>query len=143
MSTRGGSARQAYPRWVQGSVQPSQAPRCNIGAAEIRRRQLVAGAITATTVGIALALLALDTSPLARLAIWPFAGGAAIAWLQVVHRFCVRFGIGGIQNLGELGDERPVERGFLEADRWRSWQLIGQGLLIGLVVAVVFANLPI
>jgi hypothetical protein len=128
---------------VHQPVQARQAPRCNIGPAEIHRRQVTATVISAASVLLAIAISGAGLAHIARFAVWPFATAAAITWLQVVNRFCVRFGIGGLQNLGALGEERPVEQRFLAADQRRSWQMIGEGILIGLVIALAFVNLPV
>jgi len=117
--------------------------RCNIGPAEIRRRRGIAVALTVATMLVAAALLALGAPHLARLAVWPLAAAAGVTWLQVVRRFCVRFGVGGLENFGAVGEERPVARHQLEADRRRAIQLIAEGVLAGLLVTVAFASLPI
>jgi hypothetical protein len=117
--------------------------RCNIGPAEIRRRRGIAVALTVATMLVAAALLALGAPHLARLAVWPLAAAAGVTWLQVVRRFCVRFGVGGLENFGAVGEERQVARHQLEADRRRAIQLIAEGVLAGLLVTVAFASLPI
>jgi hypothetical protein len=117
--------------------------RCNIGPAEIRRRRGIALALTVATMLVAAALLALGAPHLARLAVWPLAAAAGVTWLQVVRRFCVRFGVGGLENFGAVGEGRQVARHQLEADRRRAIQLIAEGVLAGLLVTVAFASLPI
>jgi len=117
--------------------------RCNIGPAEIRRRRGIAVAPTVATMLVAAALLALGAPHLARLAVCPLPAAAGVTWLQVVRRFCVRFGVGGLENFGAVGEERQVARHQLEADRRRAIQLIAEGVLAGLLVTVAFASLPI
>ncbi|MEA2674835.1 MAG: hypothetical protein QOI92_2027 [Chloroflexota bacterium] len=79
----------------------------------------------------------------ARLLLWPLAAGAAVTWLQVVHRFCVAFGALGLQNFGSLGGETHVDPAIRAADRRRAFQLILEGALIGLVVALAVAAIPV
>jgi hypothetical protein len=128
---------------VQTDIGSGPGPRCNIGPAEIQRRRWVAGALTVAAIAVAIALLAGGVPQLTRFVLWPVAAGAAISWLQVVNRFCVRFGIGGLENFGAMGDERRVARRQLAEDQRRALLLIGQGMLIGLLVTVAFVKLPL
>ena len=98
---------------------------------------------TALTALVAAALVAIHTPPLARLLIWPLATAAAVTWLQVVHRFCVAFGALGLENFGRLGEEVHVDERQRATDRRRALQLILEGSLIGFVVALMLAALPI
>jgi hypothetical protein len=118
-------------------------PRCNIGPAEIARRRRIAIALSVATAVVALGLVGFHAPPLVRLGIWPFAAGAAVTWLQVVYRFCVRFGSLGIENFGALGSEVPVDASIRAADRRRALTMIGEGSLIGAAVALVLVLLPI
>jgi len=127
---------------VQTDIAPGPGPRCNIGPAEIQRRRWVAGALTVAAVAVAVVLLATGVPQLSRLILWPIAAGAGISWLQVVNRFCVRFGIGGLENFGAMGEERQVARRQLAEDRRRALLLIAEGMLIGLFVTIAFVNLP-
>lgn len=121
----------------------SVAPRCNIGPAEIARRRRSAAAFTVVAVLVALALVVADVPPIARLGLWPFATAAAINWLQVVHRFCVAFGAVGIENLGRIGEEVPVNAAQRAADRRRAAQLVLEGSLIGAVVTLAMVLAPV
>lgn len=98
---------------------------------------------TGVAAAIAVALVALHVPPVVRLSIFPFAAGAAVTWLQVVHRFCVAFGALGVENFGRLGQEHGVDPGQRAADRRRAAQLIFEGSLIGAVVAFALAVLPV
>jgi hypothetical protein len=130
----------AYPRRV--TINQSVQPRCNIGPAEIERRRRSAIVITALAAVVAVGLVALHVPTAARLAIFPFAAGAAVAWLQVVHRFCVAFGALGIENLGRLGEERKAEQSLRAMDRRRVAQLVLEGSAIGAAATFVFLLLP-
>jgi len=99
--------------------------------------------MTVAAATIAILLVAAHVPPVARLAIWPFAAGAAVNWLQVVHRFCVAFGALGIENFGALGSQVPVDPVIRSADRRRVLQLVAEGSLVGLVVALALVALPV
>jgi hypothetical protein len=98
--------------------------------------------MTVVVVVIAVGLVAAHVPPGLRLAIWPFAAAAGVNWLQVVHRFCVAFGALGIENFGALGGQVPVDPATRAADRRKVIQLVVEGSLIGLVVAIALAALP-
>ena len=121
----------------------SIAPRCNIGPEEIARRRRSAIVLTIATALVASLLVVSHTPPLARLRIWPLATAAAVTWLQVVHRFCVAFGALGLENFGRLGEEVHVDSRQRAADRRRALQLILEGSLIGLVVALLVVAIPV
>jgi len=118
-------------------------PRCNIGPAEIARRRRSSIVLTGVAAVVAIVLLASGLPPITRLAIWPFAAGAAVNWLQVVHRFCVAFGALGIENFGRIGEEHGVDPVQRAADRRRAAQLILEGSIVGAVVTVALILLPV
>jgi len=99
--------------------------------------------LTAVAAAVALVLVGSGLPPVARLALWPFAAGAAVNWLQVVHRFCVAFGALGIENFGRIGEERGVDSVQRAADRRRAAQLIVEGSIVGAIVTLALALLPI
>jgi hypothetical protein len=120
----------------------SVSPRCNIGPAEVARRRRSAIVISALAAAVAIALVALDVPPPARLAIFPFATGAAITWLQVVHRFCVAFAAFGIENFGSRSEVTKVDPALRSADRARLAQLVLEGSAIGAAVTLLLLALP-
>jgi len=117
-------------------------PRCNIGPAEVARRRRVAVALSIATAIVGVAVVASDVPHPVRLMVWPFAAAAGVTWLQVIRRFCVRFGVGGLENFGRLGQERRVAAGQLAADRRRALELIGEGCLLGLLVTLAVVAIP-
>lgn len=121
----------------------SIAPRCNIGPAELARRRRSAYASTAATALAAIVLLLAGAPPAARLLLWPVAAGAAVAWLQVIRRFCVAFGTLGLENFGGLGRQVAVDATRRGADRRLALRMILEGVAIGLAVALGFAILPV
>ena len=112
-------------------------PRCNIGPAEVARRRQSAIVFTVVAALVAVALVAFDAPPIGRLILFPFATGAAITWLQVVHRFCVAFGAFGLENFGRLGGEVRVDTAQRAADRRRALQLVLEGSVIGTIVTLM------
>lgn len=132
-----------YAPGVDANLDAGAGPRCNIGPAEVRRRRSIAVTLTIATVVVAVGLLALGGPQAARLALWPFAAGAGVSWLQVTHHFCVRYGLGGLENLGRMGEQRRVATRLVEADRRRALKLIGEGALAGLLGTLVFLVLPL
>jgi hypothetical protein len=118
-------------------------PRCNIGPAEIARRRRSSIVLTGVAAVVAAVLVSSALPPVARLALWPFAAGAAVNWLQVVHRFCVAFGALGVENFGRIGEEHGVDSAQRAADRRRAGQLILEGSIVGAIVTIALALLPI
>jgi hypothetical protein len=118
-------------------------PRCNIGPEEVAPRRRSAIPATVATALVAVAMVAFHVPAPARLLLWPLAAAAAVTWLQVVHRFCVAFGALGLQNFGRLGEEAHMDPGIRAADSRRAFQLILEGALIGLVVALAVAAIPV
>jgi len=98
---------------------------------------------TVLTALAAAALVAIHTPPPARMLIWPLATAAAVTWLQVVHRFCVAFGALGVENFGRLGEKVHIDGRQRTEDRRRALQLILEGSLIGLVVALLVVAIPV
>jgi hypothetical protein len=118
-------------------------PRCNIGPYEIARRRRSAIVFTGVAAVVAVALVAAHVPPAGRLLLFPFAAGAAVNWLQVVHRFCVAFGAFGIENFGRLGEEVKVDPAQRAADRRRVAQLVLEGSLIGAIVTLALVAAPV
>lgn len=118
------------------------AQRCNIGTAELARRRRGAIALTAVTIVVGALLIGSGAPHVARLMVWPFIASAAVSWLQVVRRFCVRFGAIGVQNFGPLGEETPVDRASRAADRRHAITMIAEGALVGLAVTIAFVGFP-
>ena len=118
-------------------------PRCNIGPAEIARRRRSAYFFTAVAIAVAAILIAIQAPPAARLALFPFAAGAAVNWAQVFHRFCVAFGVFGLQNFGDLGEETKVERELRATDRRRVAQLVLEGSAIGAALTLILVVAPV
>ena len=126
------------------SDDPYRAGACNIGPAELARRRRSAAASTIATLVVAVAAVALGAPPLARLVVAPLAIATAVAWLQVVKRFCVGFGAIGVRNFGALGGASRVEDDIARAaDRRHALMLIGQGVVLGAAATLFLVLLPL
>ncbi len=116
---------------------------CNIGPAEIRRRQVGAVLGTVVTLAVAAIIFALGLPHPVRLLIAVPAAGAIVGWLQALLRFCVGFARLGVFNFGELGPmEKVADRAAHRADQRRAAQMIGVSLVGGLAIGGVAALLP-
>ena len=117
---------------------------CNIGPAEIRRRQQAGLFGSAVAIGLAALLLLIDAPTAARLLVaLPLAAGFS-GFIQARLRFCADYGWRGLRNLGAIGDaERVEDAEARQADRRRALAIFGASSAGGLAVAVIFALLPI
>jgi len=119
--------------------------RCNIGAAEIASRRRTGYVGTVVTIGLLIALVALDAPPLARLIIALPAAIAASGYIQARLRFCAGYGSLGVYNFNEaLGETAHVDDADARRrDRARALQISLASGLVGLAVGVVAVLLPV
>jgi ferric-dicitrate binding protein FerR (iron transport regulator) len=117
---------------------------CNIGPAEIRRRQVAGVLGIVAALGLGVLLLVLGAPPVARLLVaLPLAAGFS-GFLQARLHFCANYGWRGIRNLGAIGDvERVEDAEARRADRRKALAIFGTAAAGGLAVALLFALLPI
>jgi hypothetical protein len=117
---------------------------CNIGPAEIRRRQVAGVLGIVAALGLGVLLLVLGAPPVARLLVaLPLAAGFS-GFLQARLHFCANYGWRGIRNLGAIGDvERVEDAEARRADRRKALAIFGSAAAGGLAVALLFALLPI
>lgn len=115
---------------------------CNIGPAEIARRQRAGHVGLAATAVLFAGLAAIKAPPAARFAVALPAAAAASGYLQARFHFCVGFGSRGIYNFGEVGPTLEVaDETARAADRAKAIQLglasaaIGGAVGIGAVLA--------
>jgi hypothetical protein len=107
----------------------------------MRRR----GAIVCTIITFVAAVFIVSThtsSPWRLLIILP-AFCAAVGWIQAQMHFCAAFGMMGVFNVahsaGKVTDVAVAE--FAAADRQKSLQIIGYGVLIGVAVTIASVTL--
>jgi hypothetical protein len=117
---------------------------CNIGPAEIRRRQAAGALGIVAALGLGALLLILGAPPVARLLVaLPLAAGFS-GFLQARLHFCANYGWRGIRNLGAIGDvERVEDAEARRADRRKALAIFGTAAAGGLAVALLFALLAI
>jgi hypothetical protein len=127
-----------------GSDDRYESGACNIGPAEIAYRRLWGHIGLLVTVLTLAGLLWVDAPPAARFLIALPAWGTAVAYLQVVFRFCVAFAALGVFNFGPLGAPVHVtDRAARRRDRARALQVVFTGLLVGIVAGSVAVLLPV
>jgi hypothetical protein len=119
-----------------GEYQPGT---CNIGPAEVRRRQQVGLLGLAGTVVLGALLVALRAPRWTRLSVALPAAGALTGFMQARCKFCTGYAMAGLQNMGELGDAQKIEDTEARtADRRRALAMQAVAAIGGIVVAVVF-----
>jgi hypothetical protein len=121
-----------------------QSGNCNIGPAEIARRQQAGHIGLVITMVLFAVLVAIDAPALVRLAVALPAAGSASGYLQAWLKFCAGFASRGIFNFGQLGQtEQVVDPDARSRDRKRANQLGLASLAIGIGVGIVAALLPL
>jgi hypothetical protein len=117
---------------------------CNIGPAEIRRRQAAGVLGIVAALGVGALLLVFGAPPAARLLVaLPLAAGFS-GFLQARLHFCANYGWRGIRNLGAIGDiERVEDAEARRADRRKALAIFGTAAVGGLALALLCALLPI
>ena len=115
---------------------------CNIGPAEVARRQRAGHVGLAATVVLFAGLVAVKAPPVARFVVALPAAAAASGYLQARFRFCVGFASRGVYNFGAVGPTFGVEdEAARAADRTTGIRLglasaaIGGAVGIGAVLA--------
>lgn len=121
-----------------------QAGACNIGPAEVARRQRAGYLGVAAAIVLAAFLVVIEAPTFTRLIVaLPLAAGLS-GFIQARLRFCANYGWRGIRNLGDIGDAEDVDDAASRAvDRRRSIEILGAAALSGLSIATLFALLPI
>lgn len=116
---------------------------CNIGPAEIRRRQGAGILGVGAAVLLGALLLAIDAPTVARwLVVLPLTAGI-VGFAQAYFRFCAAYGLMGVRNFGQLGSYEPVEREAIAADRRRALTIGAGSVGLAVVITMVFVLLPI
>ncbi len=117
---------------------------CNLGKAEIRRRQIVAVIGLVLTLASFLGLVAADTANSARWSLFAPLMVFSIGFIQSRKKFCLAYGLMGTFNLGKLGDisrvQSPEDR---RADRKTATIILLQGALLALALTVILVSIPL
>lgn len=116
---------------------------CNLGKAEVRRRQVVALIGAVLTISSFLGLLATDTSNSARWSLFAPLMVFSVGFIQSRKKFCLAYGLMGTFNLGKLGDitrvQSPEDR---KADRKTATLILIQSAVLALGLTALFVLLP-
>ena len=117
---------------------------CNLGKAEIRRRQLVALIGIVLTIISFAGLVAADSPNSARWSLFAPLIIFSIGFIQSRKKFCLAYGFMGTFNLGKMGElsrvQSPEDR---KADRKTAISILLQGALLALALTAIFVVLPI
>lgn len=117
---------------------------CNIGPAEIRRRQLAGHAGLVASVVLLAILVVIDAPPIARMLLIAPAVMSASGYLQAGLRFCAAFGSRGTYNFDRPGQQTRVgDEHARAADRRRARQIGLWSLVIGIAAGVIAVQIPI
>lgn len=123
------------PEYLPGS--------CNIGPAEVRRRQI--SGIIGAVLSVAYCLISLSLHAprgIRSLIFFPLVL-TAIGWIQSRRRFCLAYGLKGVFNFGNIGEasrvQDPIQR---SADRSLALKMFVQASVIAAVFALVFTLIP-
>lgn len=117
---------------------------CNIGKAEVKRRQIVA------VFGLILMLISIvaittsEQSRTARLSIFLPALIFSVGFIQSRSKFCLAYGLAGTFNFGKLGDISKVQS--LEdkrADRKTASLIMFKSIALAAAITAVFYLLPL
>jgi hypothetical protein len=116
---------------------------CNIGAGEIRQRQVVAAIGLVLFLVASIFLFVGDAPRSARLPLFFPLLVASIGWVQSRRKFCLAYGFMGTFNFGKLGQlSRVSDKSALRADRNTAITILAQGLLYAALITAVMYLLP-
>jgi hypothetical protein len=117
---------------------------CNLGKAEIRRRQVVALIGAGLTLVSFAGLFAADTANSARWSLFAPLMVFSVGFIQSRKKFCLAYGLMGTFNLGKLGDITKVQSSEdRKADRKTALAIFAQSALLALALTALFVLLPI
>ena len=117
---------------------------CNLGKAEIRRRQLVALLGLILTISSFTGLIAAGANQTARFSLFVPLLVFSIGFVQSRKRFCLAYGLMGTFNLGKLGDltrvQSPEDR---KADRKTAIGILLQSAALAAVLTLALVAIPL
>lgn len=116
---------------------------CNLGKAEVRRRQFVALIGALLTLFSFAGLLAADLPNSSRWSLFAPLMIFSVGFIQSRKKFCLAYGLMGTFNLGKLGDMTRVQsEEDRKADRKTAISIFLQSALLAVVLTVFFVILP-
>ncbi len=112
---------------------------CNIGRAEIRKRQQLGWIGIILTLLIGISLMIANTPHWWRILIaFPAAAGAA-GFLQARFHFCAYFGLTALFNVDEARlTDTPSQSEFRQKDRKKAWLIIFLTILTTILITSIF-----
>ncbi|MBU3715803.1 MAG: hypothetical protein FGM63_02025 [Candidatus Nanopelagicaceae bacterium] len=117
---------------------------CNLGKAEVRRRQVVAIIGAALTLISFAGLVAAGTENSARWSLFAPLMVFSVGFIQSRKKFCLAYGLMGTFNLGKLGDITRVQSAEdRKADRKTALTIFAQSALLALALTALFVLLPL
>ena len=117
---------------------------CNIGAGEIRRRQVVALVGAAIYVISLVGLISTDAARSARFSLFIPLMVFAIGFIQSRRKFCLAYGFMGTFNFGKLGQISRVSDPIAKtADRKTALTILAQSLALALGLTLATFVLPL
>jgi hypothetical protein len=117
---------------------------CNLGKAEVRRRQFVALLGLFLTGSTLAGLIGSDAPSSARWGLFVPLMVFSIGFVQSRKKFCLAYGLMGTFNLGKLGDISRVQSAEdRRADRKTALTILAQSAILALVLTALFVVLPL
>lgn len=117
---------------------------CNIGAGEIRRRQVVALAGAVISATSLVGLISTDATRSARFSLFIPLMVFAIGFIQSRKKFCLAYGLAGTFNFGKLGQISKVSDPIAKkADRKTALSILGQSFALALGLTLTMFVLPL
>lgn len=117
---------------------------CNLGKAEVRRRQLVALLGLFLSTSTAIGLIGSNAPASARFGLFVPLMVFSVGFIQSRKKFCLAYGFMGTFNLGKLGDisrvQSPEDR---KADRKTALTILLQAAGLAFLLTLVFVVLPL
>jgi hypothetical protein len=117
---------------------------CNLGKAEIRRRQITSLIGLVLTVLIFIGLQTAGTANSARWSLFAPLMVFSVGFIQSRKKFCLAYGLIGTFNLGNLGDisrvQSPEDR---KADRKTATVILLQSAILALSLTFLLVSFPI
>ena len=117
---------------------------CNLGKAEVRRRQFVALIGALLTLFSFVGLIAADLPNSARWSLFAPLMIFSVGFIQSRKKFCLAYGLMGTFNLGKLGDMTRVQsEEDRKADRKTAISIFLQSALLAVALTAFLVILPL